>query len=251
MWPRSVDCLVVGVCLVCTAVACAPRAAPPPMAVAADPDEVLAAVRQREDTIHTLRARFSATVHHSESERRAEGVLLVKKPDRFRLRLLSPFGFTVFDYVSHGMHGRMELPLEGKQLVDDEIGAQSPFSPVDFRQAFLRGPEAFPGRCTPQAAGAEVVVNCRDAGGARLREVRIAGATGTVTRETSFDGDQPRAILQFDDYRVVDGLPVPFAIELRLPDRGVTVLIALRTYEINPLLADALFDAADATGHAS
>jgi len=249
VWPRSVERLLAALCLAAAAVACTPRVVLPPVPVATDPAEVLAMVRQREDTIHTLRARFSATLHQGENVRRAEGVLLVKKPDRFRLRLLSPLGFTVFDYVSQGMHGRMELPLEGKQLVDDEITAQSPFSPIDFRQAFLRGEAAFPGQCTAQAASAEVVIDCRDDGGAGVRQIRIANATGTVTREISFDGAQPRAILQFDDYRVVDGVAVPFAIELQSPERGVTVQIALRTYEINPVLADGLFAAA--AGHAS
>ena len=239
------------VSLACVIVACAPRLPRPPVSVTAEPAAVFAAVRQREDEIHSLRARFSATVRQGENLRSAEGVLLVKNPDRFRLRLLSPFGFTVFDYVSHGTHGRMELPLEGKQLVDDEIGAQSPFSPVDFRQAFLRGEAAFPGRCTPEATGAEVVVDCRNERGGRLREIRIAETTATVTRETSFDNEQPRAILQFDDYRVVDGLPVPFAIALQSPERNLTVQIVLRTYEINPVLADALFEPAAAAGPAS
>jgi hypothetical protein len=250
---RSADRLLVGagLCLVCAVVACAPRLAPPPVSIATDPAAVLALVRQREDTLHTLRARFSATVHHGETVRRAEGVLLIKKPDRFRLRLLSPFGFTVFDYVTHGAHARMELPLEGKQLTDEEIGTQSAFLPLDFRQAFLRGAAAFPGQCTPEAAGAEVVVACRDERNVRLREIRIARATGTVSREISFDSEQPRAVLRFDDYRVVDGLPVPFAIELQSPARQITVQITLRTYEINPVLADALFEVAGAAGHAS
>jgi hypothetical protein len=232
--------------------ACAPRVAPLPVSVPADPAAVLALVRQREDAIHTLRARFSATVYHGDSVRRAEGVLLVKKPDRFRLRLLSPFGFTVFDYVAHGAHALMQLPLEGQQLADDEIGAQSPFSPLDFRQAFLRGAAAFPGRCTPAAAGAEVVVDCRDERGVRLREIRIARATATVIGETSFADAQPRLVLQFGDFRAVGGagagLALPFAVELRAPQRQVTMQIAVHADEINPLLADALFDAADAIG---
>jgi hypothetical protein len=234
-----------GLWLLGVVVACAPRAALPPVTAAADPAEVFAMVRQREDAIHTLRARFSATVHRSENARRAEGVLLVKKPDRFRLRLLSPFGFTIFDYVTSGAHTRMELPLEGKRLVDDEIAAQSFFSAADLRQAFLRGAAAFPGRCTPQANGAEVTVECHAPGDAR-REVHIARATATVSEEISFTGEAPRVVITFRDYRTVDGVPLPFAIELRAPGRQVAMQIALRSYEINPALADTLFDGADA-----
>jgi outer membrane lipoprotein-sorting protein len=244
--------LTTGFWLACVVVACAASPTRPlPLPVSASPMEVLATLRRQEDTIHSLRARFSATLRHGGTARRAEGVLLIKKPDRFRLRLLSPFGFTVFDYVADGTHARMELPLEGKQLVDDEITTQSTFSPLDFRQAFLRGEAAFPGRCTPGAAGAEVVVDCRTDRNVRLREIRIVRVTGTVTRETSFDSEQTHAVLQFDDYRIIDGLPVPFAIELRSPERDVTVQITLRTYEINPVLADALFEVAGAAGPAS
>lgn len=230
--------------LACTVAACARPVAPPPVSPTADPAEVLALVRRREDAIHTMRARFSATVHQGETVRRAEGVLLVKKPDRFRLRLLSPFGFTVFDYVTFGTHTRMELPLEGKRLSDDEIGTQSAFSPVDLRQAFLRGPAAFPGRCASQTTGTEILVDCRAADSADRREIRIAGATATVDEETSFSGAVARVIMMFTDYRMVGGLPLPFAIELRAPQRQVTMQIALRSYEINPTLDDALFDGA-------
>src|SRR5579862_550754 len=142
----------------CLLAACASLVAAPPLDLGTDPAAVLAIVRQREDAMHSLRVRFSATVRQGETERRAEGVLLVKKPDRFRLRLLSPFGFTVFDYVMDGSHTRMELPLEGKRLTDDEIGNQSAFSPIDLRQAFLRGGAAFPVPCTPRASGTEILV---------------------------------------------------------------------------------------------
>jgi hypothetical protein len=230
--------------IACLAAACAPRMAPPPVLVAADPTEVFAVVRQRENTIHSMRARFSATVYQGENVRRAEGVLLVKKPERFRLRLLSPFGFTVFDYVTYGTHASMELPLEGKRLIDGEIAAQSAFSPVDLRQAFLRGEAAFPGRCTPRGTENEVTVDCRSESGEALREISIAGATATVTREISFAGEQPSVVTTFSDYRMVDAMPLPFTIELSAPQRHVTMQIVLRSYEINPALADALFDPA-------
>lgn len=241
--------LGVGLCLACGVTSCRPRIVPP-APVSGQADQIYAMVRAREDQVQSLRARFSATVQQGETARRAEGILLIKKPDRFRLRLLSPFGFTVFDYVAQGAHARMELPLEGKQLVDDAIAAQSAFSPLDFRQAFLRGDAAFPGRCVPHVAEAEVVVECSNDTGV-LREIRIARATATVTREISFVDAQPRLIMTFDDYRSVGGMPLPFAIQLSAPERRVTMQIALRTYEINPVLADTLFDAARAAGPAS
>ncbi len=230
-------------CLMSVVAACARPAARPPELPPASAAEVFAVMRRREETIRTLRARFSAVVHQGDTERRAEGVLLVKKPDRFRLRLLSPFGFTVFDYAVSATHATMELPLEGKRLRDDEIGTQSAFAPSDLRQAFLRGSAAFPGACTPTDSGTEVTVECVGDASTGRREIQIARATATVSRETSFDGDTPRLIITFTDYRVIGGLPLPFSIELRVPPRQVTMQITLRSYEVNPVLDDALFDA--------
>ena len=119
--------------LVCAALlaACSGRVTVPPAAeTERTPEAAYAAVRQQEAAIRTLRARFRAAVRRGTETRVADGVLVVKKPDRFRLRLLSPFGFTVFDYTSWDAHDRMELPLEGKLFHDAEI-AEVRLFPLD------------------------------------------------------------------------------------------------------------------------
>jgi RNase P/RNase MRP subunit p29 len=98
-------------------------------------------------------ARFAAELRNGETVRKADGVLLVKKPDRFRLRLMSFLGPTVLDYTSVAEHTRIELPLQGKHVVDGEVPSDAAMSPADLRQAFLRADAAFPGECTPQAEG--------------------------------------------------------------------------------------------------
>ena len=212
--------------------------------VLADPAAVYAAVRRAEDSVQTMRARFSATVHQGDNVRQADGVLVVKKPDRFRMRLLSPFGLTVFDYTSWDGHARMELPLEGKRLSDSEITAESAFTPGDLRQAFLRAGAAFPGRCTPRAAAAETIVECRDAEGTLLRVLHIEQRTQTITEEVSFASGVPHLTMQYDDYRAVGAALLPFAIHLSYPERQVTLAISVRNYEVNPALADELFSCA-------
>jgi hypothetical protein len=244
-WAGSVLCVLW--MSACAARVSAPPASVPP-ALTGDPAAVYVAVRRHEESVRSIRARFSAVVYRTGEERRAEGVLLVKKPDRFRMRLLSPFGFTVFDYTSWGGHARMHLPLEGKELADDEIANQSAFSPADWRAAFLRADAAFPGECTPQAGAAETVVECRDAHGDLLREIRIETRTQAVSHEVSFAAGRPHLIAQFDDYRMVDTVLLPFAIELIYPERAVRMQIAVRGYEVNPQLADNLFDPPDVAG---
>lgn len=165
----------------------------------ADPAQLYATIRLREDGIQTLRTRFRAVVHRGDEVRRADGVLVVKKPDRFRLRLLSPFGLTVFDYVSSGNHARMTLPLEGKVFSDEEIAPNAPFGPADLRPAFLRGDAAFPGQCVPRPEDAEAVIRCVDGSGTVLRETRIEAQAQTIRQETSFADNQARLITDFAD----------------------------------------------------
>ena len=205
------------------------------------PEATYAAVRQRE-SIQTLRARFSLEMRGGNEERRADGVLLVKKPDRFRLRLLSAFGFTVFDYTSVGTHARMELPLEGKRFVDGEIPAHAAFSPADMRTAFL-GAGMVSDRCVPAVARAQdAVLLCFGKDEVVTRRLVVDSATATIRQETDFAGGLPYLVMEFDDYRPVGRAVLPFAIDLHYPERNLRLKISVRRYEVNPVLPDGLFN---------
>jgi hypothetical protein len=217
--------------------ACA--AAPPPrLALPADPDARLAAVEAREAQVHTLRARFSSVTRMPGDQRSADGVLLVAKPDRFRLRLLLPFGITVFDYVNVGARSWMSLPL-ADTAQRDRAGNFAPFSRDDLAQAFLRGADAFPGQCTPSALPTgDVWVSCRD--GATVRRTLRIGFEGIV-EETSYEAELSRLSIRYADYRQVDGVVLPFHITLDYPQRRQSVEIRIDRYEVNPTLSDELF----------
>ena len=237
-------CILAGVLLN----ACAARHAAPPAWLAGSADDVYAGLRRRETEIQNLRARFSAVFQTSGSEatvRRASGVLLVKKPDRFRLRLLSPFGFTVFDYVSSGEHVRIELPLQGKILFDGEADRGGPFSPRLLRQQFLRE-SPFVGHCSDETDAELVYLSCREADGPMLRRINLERSSGRVRREVMFDAarNQLEFVVDYSDYRPVSGIDLPFAISLATESQKLTVTVA--AYEVNPPLADDLFVAADA-----
>ena len=221
-----------------------PRAAQAPAArLPSSPDARLAAVRAREDQVQTLRARFSSVTRVGEEERHTDGVLLVAKPDRFRMRLMLPFGFTVFDYLNVGEQTWMTLPLADAQQ-RERAGAFAPFSRQDLAEAFLRGPYAFPGECTPApAAGDTVWVSCHVAGA--LRRTYLIGADG-IAEETSYDGDAPRMHIAYTDYRAAGGTTLPFRITLDYPQRQQSVDITIDRYEVNPSLSDDLFAPAPA-----
>jgi hypothetical protein len=197
---------------------------------------VLSALRGREDRIVTLRARFTSTARADAQSHTTTGVLLVHKPDRFRLRLLLPIGLTVLDYLQVGGQTYVEHPLAHHAPVDDAA-----FSQADLAAAFLRGPDAFPGVCQPSRASDAVVVICRNAAGARLRELHVNAADATILHESSYDGDRVRVRIRYDDYRPVADLTLPFRIVMQYPGRAMTVEIAIQRYEVNPVLAAALF----------
>jgi hypothetical protein len=118
-----------------------------------DPAAVLKGVRVREDEIRSLRARFEATAYHGADESEVAGVLLVRKTDHFRMRLMLPLGITVLDYVSRGDETWTFLPLSKEQNTE---GATL-FSPADVRETFQRGAAAFPGTCSATSDSPSIV----------------------------------------------------------------------------------------------
>jgi len=209
---------------------------------ATDPLAVLDAVRAREARVHTLRVRFASELQQGDEKRSADGVLVVKKPDRFRMRLLAPFGFTVLDYAYVGGEVHLELPLQGQRLTNADLRDDALLAPAELRQAFLRAEAAFPGTCEPSAAHQEVVVGCRDDAGTLLRTIRIDAAGGTITEEVDVRDEKPWVVTRFQDYREAGSYLLPFVIEIAYPHRDVFMRITVRDYEVNPVLANDLFE---------
>lgn len=195
----------------------------------------LTALRAREDEIRTLRVRFDAEVSDAAGESRsAGGVLLVAKPDRFRLRLVLPFGLTAFDYLRAGQQSWVTLPLASGRHSN-----AAPFAGGDLEQVFLRGPAAFPGECAAAAAGGDLVwVSCGD--GEMLRRTLLVGRDGVI-EETAYEDDVPVLRIRYGDYRAAGDTVLPFRIAVDDVPAGRTVDIAVERYEVNLPLADDLF----------
>jgi hypothetical protein len=212
-----------------------------------DPAATFARLREREAGIHSLRAHFMATTVHEGVERNVQGVLLVRKPDRFRLRLVLPFGLTVYDYLSVGEDVWTVAPLAA-----DEPHDFTPFSRQDLGAAFLRGEDAFPGICTAARAERGVEVACRVCTSCpTLRTFLLDPGTGAVIEEVGYRDGAVRMILSYDVQREVDGRLLPFHIRLRDPLGEVAVEIRIEKYEVNVELPDELFRPADSAARVS
>lgn len=222
--------------------ACRPVLPPPvaPHLGAQTADAVFAAVRARERAVQTLRAQFVATMVQGNEERHADGVMLLKRPDRIRLRLVSAFGLTVLDYTRNGDHTRLVLPLEG-QTFDDPAAAIPAAGAMDFGRLLLRLGDDPTSQCTARDEAGVVVVDCVGAGGGLVRQATIDPPSATVTRDVAFAGSEAEFTMALGDYRIVDETALPYEISISYPRTGARTEIRVRSYAVNPVLDDDLF----------
>ncbi|MBX3024711.1 hypothetical protein KF840_07360 [bacterium] len=207
---------------------CLRPAKPPP----APPGDPLTALRQRTAALRTLRAAFDVVVHVGADERRATGVLLVRPPDDARMRLVAPFGMTVFDGLRTGGRTYVTAPLASG---DDPTSLRAMrFGPGD---SVLFGAGAGACRAAEPRDG-QTIYWC---GAPPTRWVAIDPATATLGAEGETVDGEPLVTWAYSDYRLVDGQPLPFRIRIDYPRANVTVDIAVERYEVNPPLRDDQF----------
>ena len=205
--------------------------APPPPAPTGDP---LAIVRQRAAALRTLRAQFDAVAHFPGGERESSGVLIVRQPGDARLRLVAPFGLTVFDGLRTGGRTYVDAPL-----ASDREEASLAFMRVGPADSVLFGAGAGD-TCRPAAADrADTAASW--CGSPPTRWVIVDRATATLLSETELENGTPIATRSYGDYRDVAGTPLPYRIRIEYPQKQVSVDIAVTKYELNPTLRDDQF----------
>lgn len=213
---------------------------PPVESPVGSPADALSVVRNGGDPVSSLRATFTARVHRGDSNQRANGVLLVQKPDRVRLRLSSPLGFTILDYTSNGGSDRLWLASEDRTLSGDELTSTTSFSPDAVRWIFLRG-DRFGEDCRERDAPEWIIVECGDQSGAPRYRGYVQRDSRLLLREVILDGDEPRLTVVYADYRPTAGVRVPYSIEWTETKLSTRVTIDIDSYEVNPELPVRLF----------
>ncbi|MEO8603683.1 MAG: hypothetical protein ABI629_14005 [bacterium] len=203
------------------------RRAPPPSVDAppvtgdsyAERIALVDAINARAARIQTMRATFSADVVREGSTRSVTGVLVVAKPDRYRFRLMLPFGVTVFDQVRDGKHTWTLTPLGAPSGAVDGRWLSNTF----FAEALD------PSHCQFGVERDGILdTTCG-------RRLYIRTSDATIAAEEFLTGDA-----QYDDERVVDQVLLPFRIQLTYRG-GTSVRVTIDHYEVNPILAPQVF----------
>lgn len=227
------------------AVACSPLRSAPPSLGTTNPTAALRIVREREDAVRTLRATFEATTRRGEQLlHTVDGVLLVRKPDDFRLRLTLPLGLTAFDYLRRADGVRIVYPLD-RHDGGTPREALLPFADEDLAPIFLRGAQAFPGDCAGALRSDELVADCRDPSGALRRAIVIAADSGRIREERSYRDGTLRVWLRNYDYRATGSADLPYRIIVAYPGTNLQIEIRIHRYEVNPVLKERMFEPVD------
>lgn len=184
---------------------------------AAAPKPLTGLVPGRE--VETLQSPVSVSVKTASRSMGGRGYLIFKRPDRFHLAVLSPFGPTLADIYSDGE--RLTCVVPGRQAAYSGRIEELPDGHGLRAWAMLR----WVVERTPVAGPALEQENVNGAG---VRERLFYNDQGLLERKVTEEGDQ----VAYRDYRNVAGVPFPESIELA--NRwGDTVRIVFDEPEVN------------------
>jgi outer membrane lipoprotein-sorting protein len=168
----------------------------------------------------TIQSAVTISVKTAEKSTGARGYLIYKRPDRFHLVLLSPFGATLLDIYSDGE--RITGLLPERKIAYRGVIAELPDREGLRFWGLMKWVLARPPVVGPALGAREIV---REDGSV---ERVFFYANGQVQRKVAENGDEAA----YADYRSIDGIAFPETIELRTM-RGDSVTITFDEPEIN------------------
>lgn len=175
--------------------------------------------------VETLQSPVSISIKTAERSMGGRGYLLFKRPDRFHMVVLSPFGLTMADIYSDGE--RLTCVIPARQIAYSGLISELPDRDGLKAWAMMR----WVVERTPVAGPALVRENVNRAG---VRERLFYDEQGLLVRKETDEGDR----VLYRDYRSANGVAVPEAIELsnRRDDR---VRIVFDEPEVNQPVEEA------------
>ncbi|WP_298438176.1 outer membrane lipoprotein LolB [Geobacter sp.] len=171
-------------------------------------------------TVETLAATVAISVKSPEGSTGGTGYLIYRRPDRFHLVMLTPFGTTALEFFASDDRVTLLLPAKGTAYVGSfaDLPAKGGLQGWRMMQWVVEGDPLL----RPGTTG---TVERTDPAGRRI--VATYGADGFLERKSSEEGE-----VLYRDYRSVDGVPFPTVIEFG--DRaGTRVRITFDEPEVN------------------
>lgn len=177
--------------------------------------------------VETLQSSISVSVKTPERSMGGHGFLIFKRPDRFHLAILSPFGLTLVDLYSDG--DRFTCVIPARQTAYSGRISELPDRDGLKAWAMMR----WVVERTPVAGPA---LERENVNGAGIRERLYYDGQGLLERKETEEGDR----VVYRDYRNVDGVAVAESIELT-NSRDDTVRVVFEEPEVNrPVEEEAL-----------
>jgi len=244
---RARLCVVLAACGI--AAACQPAKLRPRLpSTTPSAAQLLDSLAQRREAVRSVRGFAQIAYESGDENLGARHAVLVRRPDHFRLEVLSPFGaLAVIASDAHELvvYARREAKIYRGPATAASVGAytQVPVEVADVTAILLGTPpeRAATGPATvvpDQGAGAfKLVVPVED--GREL--VWFEPETfAPVASETPL-ADGVRLRVAFGDYKAIGSLNFPYAIDMRIEPGDRMVRVRYATPSLNTDIADALF----------
>ncbi|MGH7819990.1 MAG: hypothetical protein ACREQ9_09465, partial [Candidatus Binatia bacterium] len=186
----------------------------------------------------TLRALFRVTLRRDGGAQSSRGALVVARPDRLRLQLFSLGFITVFDYTASADRYCLRRPLEAEARVGRFPEGDGDALAWDLRPLFLRG-EIERARVTGGDDDVWTAI-VEERTGERI--LRISRRDSTIESESFLVEGRAKFRARYSDYRPVDGVPLPFRIEIDDPVHETTIAIDVERYARNDAVESSVFE---------
>lgn len=171
--------------------------------------------------LESLRAEISLSAVTPEGSTGGNGYFLYRRPDTFRIVLLSPFGMTMAEAFAQG--DKITFSIPGRQTAYTGTFAELPAEGGMRAWRMLKGGVDVP-TFVPAAAGATV----RRTGPGGEGETLTYDQYGFLTEKRTDGGE----VVTYDEYATVQGVAVPGVITFRNLS-GAAATVRIREPEVN------------------
>jgi len=229
----------------------------PPKFPITDPAMALRRVRERDQRVRQLRAHGSADHFGAQGRIRGEVYVFVDRPSNVRVDTRA-FGNTVSSLVTDGQHIAMTDFRNGQFYIGPAqacIAAQLlgvPMEAAEVVALLAGGPPLYGGNAHIRWDDGHYVVDVEGEGGRResidmeitsdeRENARPEQQHPRPVRAEMRDGQGVRAVLTFEDYTDIEGVPFPRRVRVVMERANVDLVVRYREVSLDPDLPEDAF----------